>query len=105
MYKSIKVEKDKVRVFFDNADNGLMVKGIATPSEFYIAGEDRSFVPAQGRVEKNTVIVSSRLVKKPVAVRYGFNNSSIPNLFNKEGFPVNLFRTDDWPVNTDAVKK
>lgn len=105
MYKGMKIEKEKIRIFFDNADNGLMVKVGGTPTEFYIAGEDRNFVPAQAKVEKNSVIVSSKLVKNPVAVRFGFNNISIPNLFNKEGLPANLFRTDDWPVNTDAVKK
>jgi sialate O-acetylesterase len=29
-------------------------------------------------------------------VRFGFSNEAIPNLFSKEGLPVNLFRTDDW---------
>ena len=105
VYKSMKIEKDRIRIFFDNADDGLMVKGGGTPTEFYIAGEDKNFVLAQAKIEKNTVILLSKLVNKPVAVRFGFSNSAIPNLFNKEGFPANLFRTDDWQVDTDAVKK
>jgi sialate O-acetylesterase len=44
-------------------------------------------------------------VKHPVAVRFGFSNSAMPNLFSKEGLPVSVFRTDDWEVDTSAVKK
>jgi sialate O-acetylesterase len=44
-------------------------------------------------------------VKKPVAVRFGFSNGAMPNLFTKDGLPVNLFRTDDWPVDTSVIKK
>ncbi len=105
VYKSMKIEKDKIRIFFDNAENGLMVKGGSTPAEFYIAGEDSNFLPADARIEKNTVVVSSKLIKNPVAVRFEFSNASISNLFSKEGLPVNLFRTDDWLVNTEPVKK
>jgi sialate O-acetylesterase len=105
VYKSMKIEKDQIRIFFDNADNGLMLKGGSTPAEFYIAGEDNIFFPADARIEKNTVVVSSKLIKNPVAVRFEFTNAAISNLFSKEGLPVNLFRTDDWPVNTVPAKK
>lgn len=95
MYKSMTVEKNKVRIRFDNADNGLMAKG-NTIHGFYIAGADKVFVPAQAKIDGNTVIVSDKTVKEPVAVRFGFVSASMPNLFSKEGLPVNLFRTDDW---------
>ena len=39
------------------------------------------------------------------AVRFGFDNAARPNLMSADGLPVNLFRTDDWPVDTEAVKK
>jgi sialate O-acetylesterase len=103
-YKSMKVEKGRIRVHFDHAGNGLVSKG-GTPTEFYIAGEDQKFVPAQAKIEGNTVVVWNKKVKSPVAVRFGFSNGAMPNLFSKEGLPVNLFRTDDWPVETNAVKK
>ena len=103
-YKSMKVEKDKIRISFDQAGSGLVTKG-GTLTEFYIAGEDQKFVPAQAKIEGNTVVVWSKSVKNPVAVRFGFSNGAMPNLFTKEGLPVNLFRTDDWPVDTSSVKK
>jgi sialate O-acetylesterase len=105
LYKSMNVEKDKIRIYFYNAEGGLISKG-GEPTEFYIAGEDKNFVPATAKISGNTVIVNSKEVKNPVAVRFGFSNSAMPNLFSKTGtLPVNLFRTDDWPVDTGSTKK
>ena len=28
--------------------------------------------------------------------------ASIPNLFSKDGLPMNLFRTDDWEIDTNT---
>lgn len=103
IYKNMKIEKDKIRVYFDHAEDGLVTKG-GTPTDFYIAGEDKNFEPAQAMIEGNAVVVWSNTIKSPVAVRFGFNNIAMPNLYSTSGLPVNLFRTDDWPVNTDAVK-
>lgn len=98
LYESYKVEKNKIRVFFNNLKGGLEFKGES--SEFYIAGEDKVFVPAKAKISGNSVIVWADSVSKPVAVRFGFTNTAIPNLFSKEGLPVNIFRTDNWDVNT-----
>ena len=100
----MQVEKNKIRNSFDNTENGLVTKGGA-PTEFYIAGEDKKFVPATAKVDGNTVLVYSKEIKSPVAVRFGFRNDAMPNLFSKEGLPVNIFRTDDWEVDTSAVRK
>ncbi|WP_341483223.1 sialate O-acetylesterase [Paraflavisolibacter caeni] len=104
VYQSMHVEKDKMRISFDQVGIGLISKG-GTPTEFYIAGEDQQFVPAQAKIEGSSVVVWNKAVKKPVVVRFGFSNEAMPNLFTKEGLPVNLFRTDDWPVDTPVVKK
>ena len=93
MYKTHTIEKGKIRVSFDNVPTGLVTKG-GDVTEFYIAGSDLKFLPAKAKIEGNTVVVSNKEVKDPVAVRFGFTNTSIPNLFSSEGLPVNLFRTD-----------
>ena len=48
-------------------------------------------------------MVWNKDIKDPVAVRFGFNNSAMPDLFSKEGLPVNLFRTDEWEVHIEKV--
>ena len=98
LYKSMKVEKDKIRISFDNVPSGLVVKGSEEPIEFIIAGEDHKFYPGRARIEGNDVVIWSKEVKHPIAVRFGWKNSSIPNLFSKEGLPVSCFRTDDWTI-------
>ena len=97
IYKRMAVEKNRIRIWFENVPTGLMSRG-KDLTEFQIAGEDRKFVPARARIDGNTVVVSSKQVKNPVAVRFGWPNQSIPNLFGKEGLPVSCFRTDQWDI-------
>jgi sialate O-acetylesterase len=97
--ESYKIEKDKVIIEINNAPNGLIIKGSQIASCFEIAGADHQFIPAQVKVDGNKLIVTNKLISQPVAVRFGFSNTAIPNLFNKEGLPVNLFRTDNWNFN------
>ena len=95
LYREMKIEGDSIRLFFDHVGSGLMSKG-GPLTHFTIAGQDRKFVPARAVIEGDTVVVSAEGVAKPAAVRYGFTNAAMPNLFNKEGFPASSFRTDSW---------
>lgn len=97
LYKDMKVERESIRIFFDYTDSGLVSKG-GPLTDFFIAGEDRKFVPAKAIIEGDTVVVSSQDIKKPVAVRYAWSNWAAPNLFNEAGLPASSFRTDDWPL-------
>jgi len=63
---------------------------------FMVAGEDKVFYPAQARVNKNRVVVKSKEVPNPVAVRYAFENFVVGDLFSTEGLPVSSFRSDNW---------
>ncbi|MEO6454949.1 MAG: sialate O-acetylesterase [Ginsengibacter sp.] len=103
-YRSMKVENDKIRIWFDNAEGGLISKD-GLPTEFYIAGNDKNFIPAVAKIDGSSIVVYNTKQKKPVAVRFGFSNGATPNLFSKEGLPVNLFRTDEWPIQTEATVK
>lgn len=94
VYKSHSIEKNKIRIAFDNLPTGLLSKG-GEPKEFFIAGADNKYFPAIAKIDGNTVLVSSKEVKEPVSVRFGFTNTSMPNLFSAEGLPVNLFRTKE----------
>ncbi len=86
-----------MRVTFTHAD-GLRLTPAATDgrASFEVAGENRKFVPAQARVEGNTLIVSADSVGTPVAVRYAWRNSPDARLFNAAGLPAAPFRSDDW---------
>jgi sialate O-acetylesterase len=96
LYDSMKVEDGKVRLSFKHAGSGLEAKGEKLVG-FSIAGEDRTFVWADAKIDGKTVVVSSDKVAKPVAVRYAWADNPDCNLYNKEGLPASPFRTDDWP--------
>ncbi len=100
MFKSLEINKDKAILLFDNAPNGFMINGNNKATEFFIAGDDKNFLPAELRLEKDRIIVFNKQIKNPVAVRFGFSNTAMPNLFSKEGLPVSPFRTDNWEVDT-----
>jgi sialate O-acetylesterase len=95
VFRSLLIKGQYAVVDFDHAENGLMVKGAAA-REAFIAGADRKFYPAVVEIKNNSILVSNKAVKNPVAVRYQFSNSGIGNLFSKAGLPVAPFRTDSW---------
>ncbi len=99
VFNRMEVNKNKAVLYFDNAPNGFMVKEGKTATEFYIAGEDKNFLPADVKIEKNRIVVSNKEIEKPVAVRFAFSNTALSNLFSKEGLPVCPFRTDDWEMD------
>jgi sialate O-acetylesterase len=92
----MEVKGDKAILSFADAPDGLLLKG-KEARELVIAGEDRVFHTARAKIEGSRLIVSAPEIKKPVAVRYQFDNAGIGNIFNKEGLPLAPFRTDDWP--------
>jgi len=99
IYKSMIVKGDRVILYFDHVGSGLVAKG-GELKGFTIAGEDRVFHPARASIYGSSVIVSSPEVARPVAVRYGWQNYPIVNLYNREGLPASPFRTDDFPMVT-----
>ncbi|MBV9125778.1 MAG: acetyl esterase, partial [Planctomycetes bacterium] len=74
--------------------------GGAPLTGFTIAGADRKFYNAEAKIEGDHVLVWSEQVPQPVAVRYGWANYPLGNLFNKDARPASPFRTDQFPVVT-----
>ena len=102
-YKESKIEEDKVFITFDNLGGGLMSK-YQTLNGFTICGEDKYFYPAKAVIVGTTIEVTSEKVSKPVAVRFGWKNYPVVNLYNKEGLPAVPFKTDDFPWTTMPKK-
>lgn len=95
-YQSMKVKGNKITITFSNVGSGLIAKGGAL-KQFAIAGMDKKFVWANAEIKKNTVVVWSDQIAKPVAVRYAWADTPEgANLYNKEGLPASPFRTDDF---------
>jgi sialate O-acetylesterase len=100
-YESMKVEGNVIRLKFSHLSGGLVAKGAGPLKWFVIAGADLKFVPAQARIDGETVVVSSSEVPVPVAVRYAWVNFPDGcNLYNFAGLPAAQFRTDAPKPNT-----
>ncbi len=95
IYKSIKIEGNKIIVTFENTGSGLVVKGGGELKYFAIAGADKKFVWANAEIVGDKVVVWNDKVTNPLAVRYAWaDNPEGANLYNKEGLPASPFRTD-----------
>lgn len=94
LYAGMTIEGLAIRIRFKHAKGGLAAKGGGKLTGFAVAGEDRHFAWAEAVIKKNTVLVSSPLVSKPVAVRYAWADNPECNLINGAGLPASPFRTD-----------
>lgn len=109
VYREMKIEGDKAILSFDHVGGGLMAR-YQTLNGFEICGDDKEFYPATAVIQGDNVVVSSPKVSKPVAVRFGWKNYPIVNLYNKNldgkspGLPATPFRTDDFPLTTMPKK-
>ena len=120
LYAKHVIEGSSIRVSFDNnAQNGQMVAAkegfpppVPTPDAaiqwLSIQGKDGTWHWADGRIDGSELIVSSKDVAEPIAVRYAYTQQ--PNgklLYNKDGQPVGPFSTIGYgpELATDAAGK
>jgi sialate O-acetylesterase len=94
--KKMRVEGDKIVLTFDHVGDGLVARDGGLKG-FAICGSDKKFVWAIADIEgKDKIVVSSPSVPNPIAVRYGWADYPVVNLWNKAGLPASPFRTDDY---------
>ena len=106
LYKSMKVEGDKIRITFDQVGGGLVTakKEGLKPTEiapgaelthFAIQGADNKWHWAKAKIDGKTVVVWADGVSAPKHVRFGYQSNPVGiNLYNKEGLPASPFTTD-----------
>ena len=78
-------------VRFLGVDMGLTTKNGKPPTCFELSEDGKKFVAAVASIQGEKVIVSSDQIKKPQFVRMGWHDSDIPNLMDKNGWPVFSF--------------
>jgi sialate O-acetylesterase len=93
VFESMEVKDDTATLRFTHVGGGLRAKK-GPLRGFTTAGADKVFHPAQARIVGQTVVVTSKTVPQPVAVRYGWANVPDGNLVSKAGLPASPFRTD-----------
>jgi sialate O-acetylesterase len=93
LFKEMTIEKNKAIITFDHSE-GLHSAGDKL-TYFEIAGVDKIFYPAEAKIKDGKVIVQSKKVKAPVAVRFAWRNTATPNLFNGAKLPASCFTTEE----------
>lgn len=116
-FKKMEFNGNKVVIEFEGAENGLETRRVIMNKNrnlpvgddenafivpetelrgFTICGLDRKFVEAKAEIKGNSVLVWSDSIERPVAVRYGWANFPLCNLYNSSGLPASPFRTDSF---------
>ncbi|MDX1679341.1 MAG: sialate O-acetylesterase [Akkermansiaceae bacterium] len=90
-FASAKASGKEVIVSFDGVVDGLATFDGKDVAHFELAGADGEFVAATAEIVGNTVVVSAIGVDEPKQVRMGWNETHVPNLADKNGWPVFQF--------------
>jgi sialate O-acetylesterase len=104
IYDSMTIKGNKINLHFKHINGGLVSKNNEPLKGFTIAGKEQKFMPAEAKIEGNEIVVSSKEIPKPVAVRYAWAADPECNLYNKLGLPASPFRTDNWPGVTMDIR-
>jgi sialate O-acetylesterase len=96
IYKSYKIEGNKIILSFSSVGSGLIAKDGGDLYYFAIAGSNRKYVWAKAIIDGDKVVVWSDEIASPLSVRYAWaDNPEGANLYNKEGLPASPFETGD----------
>lgn len=95
----VDIQGNKAVLYFTNLGGGLVAKD-GPLTGFSICGDDRVFKNANAEIVGDSVVVTCPDVPRPVAVRFGWADFPVVNLWNKAGLPASPFRTDDFPWTT-----
>jgi sialate O-acetylesterase len=97
IYNSMKIDKNKAVVNFDNAPSGVTSLNKSL-TDFEISGEDGVFHSAEAKIieQGKFIEVWSDKVTNPKNVRYGWNSYFEGSLFNTAGLPASSFSTQTW---------
>lgn len=93
-FQALKAEGDRLRITFTSVGGGLVTRDHQDPDSFEVAGADGNFVEAAAKIDGASVLIRSDKVAKPVAMRFAWKDLAQPNLMNKEGLPVSVFRAE-----------
>lgn len=91
----VRTQPPALQVIFKSTGGGLVSKTGEIVTGFQIAGANRKYFPATGRIVGETLRLACEDVKVPVTVRYAWEPNPVASLFGKNGLPAGPFRTDE----------
>jgi len=101
IYKDHVIEDHKV-IVSTHFSEGLYAAGNIVG--FELAGVDGKYYHATAEIEGEHIILESTNVINPQYIRYGFEKSPFLNIYNKDGFLLSPFRTDNFNLNINLLE-
>lgn len=99
LFEKMEMQGNKAIISFRFAGKQLMNNSGQPLTDFFVAGADGKYFEADAVIKADKVELSSEKVNNPVTVRYGWDESFHPNLYNAQGLPAMPFRTDNPLIN------
>ncbi|MDJ0974131.1 MAG: sialate O-acetylesterase [Planctomycetota bacterium] len=102
-FKELVVEATRLRVVFDDTGGRLNTRDRKAPSHFEIAGMAGRFLPAEAKIDGDSILLWSDDVKRPTAMRFAWHKLAQPNLVNAAGLPAGAFRAGEL-IKPDVLR-
>lgn len=99
---SWKIEGNKFILKFNNVEKWTVPAQIA---DFEIAGLDGRYHRADFRIDGKNIVLSSNMVKEPLAMRYLWDQSGKGRIFNEAGLPLGAFRCGKKLDQKDIISR
>ena len=93
LFKSFKEKDHRIIVKFDHG-KGIKSSNDKPLTYFELQGPDGKWFPAGAHIQEDELTVSSKAVREPKNVRFGWNQEAEPNLVNGAGLPASPFTTE-----------
>ncbi|MFT5525984.1 MAG: sialate O-acetylesterase [Pirellulaceae bacterium] len=82
---------NSILVTFDDIDQGLESDDGKPLGWFELSEDGKTFVAAKAVIAEDSVVVTAANIAQPRFVRMGWNEKALPNLRDKNGWPVFAF--------------
>ena len=88
-FRKVTFEGENAIIEFDNVGDGLKTGDGKTPDWFWLADSSGRFFKGEASIiAPDKISVKCQRYKAPVSVRFAWDETSTPNLFNSENLPA-----------------
>ena len=94
-FESAVINGNSIIVRFGGLDKGLESDDGKPLGWFELSEDGKTFVEAQAVIVADTVVVTAEGLSAPKYVRMGWNERALPNLRDKNGWPVFAFAAQE----------
>lgn len=94
VFDGVRTDGSRLRILFRYTAGALTTTDNKPVRGFMITDGAGKWLPAEARIEGDSVVVWSSAVERPTGVRYAFADNPDGNLSNRDGLPAAPFRYD-----------